>query len=120
MRNTRSEHFTSDVPSVTDIARTSRNVRVVPITDCPLSSLALAHQLLRAEERSGIHAAPQPRNLPRAGGKPLLDHGETIAAPKWFAIDENPGRTEHPTGNDGFAMLARDGFDLGIVYACQH
>jgi hypothetical protein len=48
----------------------------------------------------------------------LLNHGETIAAPKWFAIDEDPGRTEHPTGNDSFAMLARDSFDLGIVYAC--
>jgi hypothetical protein len=33
MRNTRSEHFTSDVPSITDIARTSHHVRFVPIGD---------------------------------------------------------------------------------------
>ena len=77
-------------------------------------------QLQLAEGRSGIHEAPRLLGLPRAGRKPLLNHGETIAAPKWFAIDENPGRTERPTGNDSFAMLARDSFDLGIVDACQH
>jgi hypothetical protein len=33
MRNTRSEYFTSDIPSITDIARTSANVRVVPQGD---------------------------------------------------------------------------------------
>src|ERR1700726_829976 len=33
MRNTRSEYFISDMPSITDIARTSKNVRVVPGTD---------------------------------------------------------------------------------------
>src|ERR1700741_3453070 len=30
MRNTRSEYFTSDMPSITDITRTCGNVRVVP------------------------------------------------------------------------------------------
>ena len=33
MRNTRSEYFTSDMPTIADIGRTSRNVRVVPIAD---------------------------------------------------------------------------------------
>ena len=57
------------------------------------------------------------RNLPRTGRKPSLDHGETIAAPKRFAIYEDPRRTEHATGNCSFAMLARDSLHLGIVYA---
>jgi hypothetical protein len=33
MRNTRSEYFISDMPSITDIERTSRKVRVVPKHD---------------------------------------------------------------------------------------
>jgi len=33
MRNTRIEYFISDVSSITDIARTSRDVRVVPKAD---------------------------------------------------------------------------------------
>ena len=33
MRNTRGEYFTSDIPSTTDIARTCRDVRVVPKAD---------------------------------------------------------------------------------------
>src|SRR5215471_15344982 len=58
------------------------------------------------------------RKLPRAGTKPSLHHGETIAAPKRFAIDEDPGGAEKAARNRSFAMLARDGLDFGIAYAC--
>jgi hypothetical protein len=40
-RNTRTEYFTSDIPSITDIARTSRNVRVVPGGDMASATLAI-------------------------------------------------------------------------------
>ena len=40
MRNTRSEHSTPGVPSITEIARSSRDFRVVPIGDIRLMSFA--------------------------------------------------------------------------------
>src|SRR5215475_6430480 len=60
---------------------------------------------------------PQRRELPRAATNPSLHHGETIAAPKRFAIDEDPRGAEHAARNRSFAMLARDSLDFGIAYA---
>src|SRR5271170_4404592 len=52
--------------------------------------------------------------LPRAVGKPPLDHREPITPPKRLAIDEDPGRTEYTAADCIFTMTARNGLDLGI------
>jgi hypothetical protein len=41
MRNTRGEYFASDIPSITDIERTSQKVRVVPLGDISGASVGV-------------------------------------------------------------------------------
>jgi hypothetical protein len=61
MRNTRSEYFTSDVPSTAGIVRTRWNVRVVPIAvirhACSITSSAWAKRLCKRAAPPGLGLA---------------------------------------------------------------
>src|SRR5208337_1605551 len=67
-----------------------------------------------------VRGGSRRRLLPWALGEPLLDHRQPIAAPKRLAVDEDPGRAEHPAGDRLFALLARDDLHLGIGDTRQH
>ena len=53
MRNTRSEYFTSDITSITDIARASQDVRDVPLADS-CSATTIGYSIISSARMSRI------------------------------------------------------------------
>jgi len=104
MRNTRSEYFTCDMPSATDIARTCGHFREVPgkdIRPCAKSEPWLTRPWQLPGAGHGLSAAQQ---MSQRVGAPIING--TVSALRFFISTPSTGSTLDHLPRQAFAILA--------------